>query len=205
MSTVPVCLLCRDRAVALQAVCAGLCYWLIESVFCATALPWRLVLAHTHTVAGQMRIHPAICPRETLPRPLLVPLPLCPSLFLPFLSHFYSFMLPPLSFDPPTHTTSLSPHFLLYFSVLTVLVHLCLFVPPLHFYHSCFLLSACVCVGMCGVSGCRVKVLPHSDRRLSECSVWSIGADTEGDPWSVTLETNFIKMNLSRGAVLTAA
>lgn len=35
--------------------------------------------------------------------------------------------------------------------------------------------------------------------------VRSIGADTEGDPRPVTLETNFIKMNLRRGAVVTAA
>lgn len=99
-------LLCRDRAVCfpLPAVCAGLCYWLIESVFCAAALPQRLLLAHTHTVAGQMRIHPAICPRETLPRPLLVPLPLShSSLFYSLCLIFIpSFILPPLSFHTPT-------------------------------------------------------------------------------------------------------
>lgn len=57
-------------------------------MFCAAALPRRLVLAHTH-VAGQMRIHPTICPGETLPHPLLVPLPLSSLCFLLFLSGFY--------------------------------------------------------------------------------------------------------------------
>ena len=68
--------------------------------------------------------------------------------------------------------------------------------------------DVCVCVCVWG-GGYRAVVLrcyrtPTAD---SPNVPWarSIGADTEGDPRSVTLETNFIKMNLSRGAVLTAA
>lgn len=132
-----------------------------------------------------MRIHPAICPRETLPRPLLVPLPLSPSLFLLFfLSYFYSFLHALTSLFSPSHT---SPLFLFYLPILTVLTHLSLFVPPLYllvyslrFSATCIsssLSSQCVCVCLClccGGSGCRVKVLPYSDRRLSECSVGAI-------------------------------
>lgn len=130
--------MCRDRAVpfALPVVCARLCYWLIESVFCATALPRRLVLAHTHTAAGQMRIHSAICPGETLPHPPLVPLPLCPSLsfhliFIPWCSH--------LSLLWPSHTLS-STHILdSPFPFLRVLIHLFSY----HLFPSLLLLSLC--------------------------------------------------------------
>lgn len=172
---------------ALPAACTGLCYWLIESVFCSAALPWRLALAHTHCKRTNENTPHHLPRRDT---PSLSP---CPSTLVSL--SFYSFHLifipscctlflcsipqPPLPF--PTFYF-LPSHFLLFYFVL----------------HCLFYTSVCVRI-------CRVKVLPYSDHWLSECLAWSIGADTEGDPWSATLETNFIKMNLSRGAVLTAA
>lgn len=64
----------------------------------------------------------------------------------------------------------------------------------------------CVCVMMWGIQAVVLRCY-HTPTADFQNVPWarSIGADTEGDPRSVTLETNFIKMNLSRGAVLTAA
>lgn len=155
-------------------------------LFCSSALEVS-VSTHTHTVRGQMRIHLTICPGETLPRSLLVPLPLSLSfysfhlIFIPSCCTLFLCTLPQPPLPFPTFSF-LPSHFLLFYFVL----------------HRLFYASVCIRI-------CRVKVLPYSDHWLSECLAWSIGADTEGDPWSATLETNFIKMNLSRGAVLTAA
>lgn len=44
----PSCGFVVARSFALSRLCAGLCYWLIESVFGAAALPRRLVLARAH-------------------------------------------------------------------------------------------------------------------------------------------------------------
>lgn len=164
-----------------------------------------------------MRIHPAICPRDTLPHPLLVALTLSSLLLLLFSSFFYPFLNAPTSLSSLCHTSC--PPFL----ISSIFPQ---FDPPLAHSVShgtsttCFLCSLfChlplsilsksvggVFVLWRGGPGCHVKVLPYSDRRLSDFA-WarSIGVDTEGDPWLVTLETNFIKMNLSRGTILTAA
>lgn len=174
-------LLCRDRAVPLPAVCAGLCYWLIESVFCAAALPWRLVLAHTHCSRTNENT-PRHLPKRDTPSPSPCPSNLAPPLFLLFWSHFYSFHHAPTS-PPPFPTFSILPS---HFNSFDPPLSLCLTssFPPLLFPPSSFLLpaslhpvsvgGACVCVLMWGGSGCRVKVLPYSDRRLSECSVGAI-------------------------------
>lgn len=140
MSTVPVwlticCVETEQCLFPLPAVCAGLCYWLIESVFCAGALPWRLVLAHTHCSRTNENT-PRHLPKRDTPSPSP-----CPSTLVPLLS-FYSFSLifissfivPPLS--PHPLPLPLSPPFQFYLSIWTVF-SLC--VPPLHFYHSCFL------------------------------------------------------------------
>lgn len=115
-STVPVCLTicCAETEQCLfplPAVCAGLCYWLIESVFCAAALPWRLVLAHTHCSRTNENT-PRHLPKRDTPSPSP-----CPSTLVPLLS-FYSFplifipffMLPPLSLFTLPHLSPSFPH-----------------------------------------------------------------------------------------------
>lgn len=153
-----------------------------------------------------MRIHPAICPRETLPCPLLVPLPLSPL-------SFYSFHL---IFIPSCSHLLFSAYkpssVLLVFSILYHHTLILLFVSVAPLASSFFFSASClslpwangregVFVFWCRGHECEgVTVL-----RPETFKTWSIGNDTEGDPWLVTLETNFIKMNLSRGAILTAA
>lgn len=219
-STVPVwlticCVETEQCLFPLPAVCAGLCYWLIESVFCAAALPWRLVLAHTHCSRTNENT-PRHLPKRDTPSPSP-----CPSTLVPLLS-FYSFslifissfMLPPLS----PHTLPLP----LFYSTFPFEQF------SLSVYHlfisttlvSSLLLSATclspswvsqwevvlVCLWCGGVQAVVLRCYRSATADFQNVQ-WarSIGADTEGDPWSVTLETNFIKMNLSRGAVLTAA
>lgn len=153
-----------------------------------------------------MRIHPAICPRETLPCPLLVPLPLS-------LLSFYSFHL---IFIPSRSHLLLSaynpPSVFLVFSIWHYYTLILLFVSSALLVSSFFFSASClslprsesvrgVFVLWCGGHECEgVTVLRPETFRMR-----SIGNDTEGDPGLVTLETNFIKMNLSRGAILTAA
>lgn len=129
---------------ALPAVCAGLCYWLIESVFCAAALPWRLVLAHTHCSRTNENTPRHLPKRDTLsPSPCpstLVPLSLftlfLSFLFLPSCSHLSLFTL-----TPP------SPHFLLRLTILTVLIHLSLSL--YHFFISTTLGSSLLLPATC--------------------------------------------------------
>lgn len=168
-------------------------------------LPWRLVLAHTHRNRTNENT-PRHLPKRDTPLPSPCPSTLVPSLLLFLSSHFYSFTLPPTHF-------SLQPSLCVPCIFYMTLLH---FDPPLClFCASCFLfLILCflsfsalsdsvrgVFVLWCGGHECEgVTVLRPETFRMR-----SIGNDTEGDPGLVTLETNFIKMNLSRGAILTAA
>lgn len=114
----------RPVPLPLPAARAGLCYWLIESVFCAAALPWRLVLAHTHCSRTNENT-PRHLPKRDTPSPSPCPSTLVPSLFLLFSSHFYSFLHAPtsLSFHPPITLSPLIPlHFLFCLPTLTVLI-----------------------------------------------------------------------------------
>lgn len=126
----PECLTGRPVPLPLPAACAGLCYWLIESVFCAAALPWRLVLAHTHCSRTNENT-PRHLPKRDTPLPSPCPPTFVPSLFLLFSSNFYSFLhAPTLSPFSPSHSSLLSPlfplHFLFYLLTLTVLILLSL-------------------------------------------------------------------------------
>lgn len=149
-------LFCSDRAVPfpLPAVCAGLCYWLIESVFCAAALPWRLVLAHTHCSRTNENT-PRHLPKRDTPSPSPCPSTLVPFtlftlffvlfLFLPSCTHLALFTLPylPTFSVLPSHFNSFDPPF----SLCTTPLFTRLF-PPLFCHLHLFILikSVCVCV-----------------------------------------------------------
>ncbi len=126
----------------LPAVCAGLCYWLIESVFCAAALPWRLVLAHTHCSRTNENT-PRHLPKRDTPSPSPCPSTLVAlSLFTLFVSFLFLPSCPHRSlFCSPTPPPCLSPILCFFFLSLTFLIHFSLSfcVQRLHFYHSCFL------------------------------------------------------------------
>lgn len=127
------CLFCWDSAVLLP-LSVLVANW--ERVQCCSSALEVSVGTYTHTVAGQMRIQRTICPRETLPRPLLVPLPLSffsfslffvKFLFLSSCSHilhphcFFLYFF--FSSIQSTHTLILSCVYTFYYFLLPVCFH----------------------------------------------------------------------------------
>lgn len=80
----PSCVFVVERSFSLSRLCAGLCYWLIESVFGAAALPWRLVLARAHCNRTNENT-PHHLPSKDTPSPSP-----CPSTLLSLAFCFYS-------------------------------------------------------------------------------------------------------------------
>lgn len=130
-------LLCRDGAVPFRSPsCVHrsvlLANW--ERVLCCGSAPEVSVSTHTHCSRTNENT-PHHLPKRDTPSPSPCPSTLVPlSLFTLFVS--FLFLHAPTSLSWPSHAhPSPFPTFSI-LPILTVLIHLCLFVPPPHFYHS---------------------------------------------------------------------
>lgn len=154
-----------------------------ERVLCCSSALEVSVSTHTHCSRTNENT-PRHLPKRDTPSPSPCPSTLVPaSPFTLFISFLFLPSCPLHFFHPPTPLPPPFPIFSISFSHILILFSLFLSAPPLHLCHSCFFctpscqlplsipsksVEVCLCCGV-GGSCCRVKVLPCSDRRLSEC------------------------------------